>query len=61
VGIFLYTLIHPYRKIGGRGPRLSNPRKGCLAFRGVIRIGLGEATAGGPQVGVYNVYRAVRS
>ena len=53
-------MIHPHRKTGGRGPRLGDPRRGCLALRRVIRTGLGEAMSRGTTGDVY-VYRARRA
>jgi len=53
-------LIHPYRKTGGRGPRLGDLRRGCLALRRVIRIGLGEAISRGTIDDKYT-YRAGRA
>ena len=43
--------------IGGRGPRLGDLRRECLACRKVIRKGLGEVISRG-TIGDMYIYRA---
>jgi len=53
-------LIHLFKKTKGKGLRLSDLKRGCLAFRRVIKMGLGEVVSRGTISNVY-IYRAGRA